>query len=233
MNKSKWLCSCVVVVSMGTLVLHMGCNSRTSSQAAAPIDPGKTMELIGTAIRQYADVNKTFPPAYTTDKDGKPLLSWRVLILPFLDPDGGLYEQFHLDEPWDSENNKNFITQMPSLYRHRESKVAAEGRTNFLTVRGANTLFPGKAGIALTDLGRAPSNIVMLVEVSDARAVIWTKPDDFEYSEKSPMDGLIGFRPYGFLAGLADGSVGFFDTRSIKAADVRVLFTRNSTGPER
>ena len=156
-----------------------------------------------------------------------------MLILPFLESEEALYKQFHLDEPWDSENNKKLIAQMPLFYRHRESKVAGEGRTNFLTVRGANTLFPGKDGVALPDL--APDEkIIMTVEVSDARAVTWTKPDDFEYSEENPLDGLIGLRPSGFLAGFADGSVLFVPTEPpIDPATLRAMFTRSSEQPER
>ena len=51
-------------------------------------------------------IHKTFPPAYSTDAAGKPLLSWRVLILPYIDQQG-LYEQFHLDEPWDTRTTAN------------------------------------------------------------------------------------------------------------------------------
>ena len=50
------------------------------------------------------------------DKDGKPLLSWRVLILPYVEQED-LYKQFHLDEPWDSEHNKKLIEKMPAVYR--------------------------------------------------------------------------------------------------------------------
>src|SRR5205823_10918869 len=62
-------------------------------------------------------------------KQGKPLLSWRVHLLPFLEQDN-LYKQFHLDEPWDSEHNKKLIARMPPVYRSSD-KVAADGRTTF------------------------------------------------------------------------------------------------------
>ena len=59
------------------------------------------LKQITLAMHGYHDVHKTFPPAYTTDAAGKPLLSWRVHILPYIERQD-LYEQFHLDEPWDS-----------------------------------------------------------------------------------------------------------------------------------
>lgn len=88
------------------------------------------------------------PSAYTTDPQGKPLLSWRVLILPFIDDQYGLYKQFHLDEPWDSDHNKKLIAVMPSLYKSPSSKVPGQGRTNCLTVRGTQTAFPDEKGSA-------------------------------------------------------------------------------------
>ena len=54
-------------------------------------------------------------PAARTDENGQPLLSWRVAILPFIEQQA-LYEQFHLDEPWDSEHNLKLIDQMPATF---------------------------------------------------------------------------------------------------------------------
>ena len=70
------------------------------------------LKQIALAMHNYAADNNTFPPAATFDTDGKPLLSWRMLILPYLDEDS-LYRQFHLDEPWDSPHNKPLIAQIP------------------------------------------------------------------------------------------------------------------------
>ena len=53
---------------------------------------------------------------------GKPLLSWRVHILPFLE-EGELYKQFRLDEPWDSEHNRKLIEKMPDAYADPDSAV--------------------------------------------------------------------------------------------------------------
>ena len=55
-------------------------------------------------------------PAASHDKNGKPLLCWRVHILPYLGEEK-LYKEFHLDEPWDSPHNKKLLSQMPKIYR--------------------------------------------------------------------------------------------------------------------
>jgi hypothetical protein len=183
------------------------------------------MKQIVLAMHNYAQANKTFPPAYTVDKEGKPLLSWRVLILPYLEQDG-LYKQFHLDEPWDSEHNRKLVVNMPAFYKNSASKVAGEGKTNYLTIRGENTIFPGKKGIGFGEILDGTSNTILTVEAADAKAVIWTKPDDFEFDADNPLKGLVGLQPGGFNAGMADGSVRFMPA-SIDPKTARLLFLRN------
>ena len=56
--------------------------SREAAQRAASMN---NMKMIMLAMHNYHDANKRFPPAYKADKDGKPLLSWRVLILPMIE----------------------------------------------------------------------------------------------------------------------------------------------------
>jgi len=190
------------------------------------------MKQIGLAMHEYHQAKGTFPPAYLAGKGGKPLLSWRVLILPLLEQDE-LYKQFHLDEPWDSEHNKTLIARMPAVYRSRNSTIEAE-KTPYLTVRGPNTVFPGTTGISMAAIPDGTSNTIMTVEVSDAKAVVWTQPDDFQYDPRDPKRGLLGAWPDGFLAGLADGSVRFVSA-SVDPTVLNAFFTRNGgekIGPE-
>ncbi|MFH1923484.1 MAG: DUF1559 domain-containing protein [Planctomycetota bacterium] len=183
------------------------------------------MKQLALAMHNYHDRHKHLPPAYVAGKDGKPLLSWRVLVLPYLEHDD-LYKQFHLDEPWDSQHNKQLIAQMPTVYESPNSKVSGEWKTNYLTVRGEDTIFPGKKAIGFAEIRDGTSNTIMLVEVNDDQAVIWTKPDDFEYDQQDPMRDLVGLSPDGFLAGLADGSVRFIWS-SIDPTVLKAFFTRN------
>ena len=185
------------------------------------------MKQIALAMHNYAMANRRFPPAYKADAGGKPLLSWRVLVLPFVSEEGGeLYKQFHLDEPWDSDHNKQLIAKMPAVYRDPNSTVAGQGKTNYLTVRNEKSVFPGATGVAFGDIPDGTSNTIMTVEVPDDKAVVWTKPDDFAYDESDPIKGLGGMRPDIFLAGFADGSVHSL-ALSIDPTVLKALFTRN------
>ncbi|HEY7158442.1 MAG TPA: DUF1559 domain-containing protein, partial [Gemmataceae bacterium] len=82
------------------------------TQKAARQRSKDNMQKLGIAMHTYHDVNDHFPPATIYDKDGKALLSWRVLLLPYLEQDD-LFAQFHFDEPWDSKHNKPLLAKMP------------------------------------------------------------------------------------------------------------------------
>ena len=69
------------------------------------------LRKICSAIINCSKENKGLMPQDIVDKAGKPLLSWRVAILPFVEQEE-LYAQFKLDEPWDSDNNKKLIAKI-------------------------------------------------------------------------------------------------------------------------
>jgi hypothetical protein len=166
-----------------------------------------TMKTFGLAMHNYAFNQKsTFPPAYTVDEGGKPLLSWRVHILPYIEQKS-LYDEFHLDEPWDSPHNAALIGRMPELYRG--PGVSEEGMTNYLVPRGRDTIFPGAEGVTLKEILDGTSFTLLVVEANPAHAVVWTKPDDWEVDEGADPGTLLGNHPGGFVAGFADGSARF------------------------
>jgi hypothetical protein len=173
--------------------------------AARRAQSSNNLKQIALAMHNYHDTYRHFPARATTNKEGKPLLSWRVQLLPFLEQ-AELYKQFHLDEPWDSEHNKKLIAQMPAVYRSPGSE-AEPGKANYVVPVGKGTIFGGKEGVKFAQITDGTSNTVMAIEVDDKHAVIWTKPDDWEYNSKDPTAGLKQ-RPGNIVQLLfADGSV--------------------------
>src|SRR5207302_1956982 len=83
--------------------------------AAGRTRSANNLKQMALATINYADAFGRAPAAAICDKNGKPLLSWRVAILPFIEQDN-LYKQFHLDEPWDSDHNKKLLARMPNVY---------------------------------------------------------------------------------------------------------------------
>ncbi len=166
------------------------------------------LKMIALAVYNFHDRFKRFPAAATYGPDGKPLLSWRVHILPYL-AQGQLYKEFHLSESWDSPHNKALIEKMPPVFRSPMSKLKEKGRTNYVVAVGPGTVFGGREGMKISDIKDGTSMTIMTVEVADQHAVVWTKPDDLPFDPKEPAKGLGGLYEGGFNAGICDGSVHF------------------------
>ena len=98
---------------------------RSAREAARRGQCTNNLKQLSLALQCYHEATGSFPPAAITDKNGKPLLSWRVALLPFIDT-GSPYWKFHLDEPWDSPHNLAVVEQMPAIYHcpsDRRSKI--------------------------------------------------------------------------------------------------------------
>jgi hypothetical protein len=105
---------------------------------------GRNLKSIVLAFHDYVDNNEyRLPPAVVTDKNGRPLYSWRVAILKYMDGDARrVYEAFHLDEPWDSEHNNELLRRMPYVYRMPfEDRSSASGLTCYQVFVGPGTAF--------------------------------------------------------------------------------------------
>ena len=100
--------------------------------------------------------------------------------------------------------------------------------TNYLTVRGDDTAFPGQKGVGWADIRGGSSNVIAVVEASDAKAVPWTKPDDLDevLDETQPIAGVLDLWPNGFNAAVCDGNVRFIPATT-DAETLRTLFDRN------
>jgi hypothetical protein len=194
---------------------------RAAAMRAASMN---NLKQIALAMHNYHDDKKNFPAAASCDANGKPLLSWRVHILPYLEGQE-LYKQFHLDEPWDSEHNRKLIDQMPAVYRSPASKLKEKGRASYVVVVGKDTVFPGREAIPIKEIKDGTSQTIMAVEVDDEHAVIWTKPDDLPFDPENPAKGLGGPDKRGFLAAFCDGSVRFLP-KDIDPKVLRALLTR-------
>ncbi|MEM9351859.1 MAG: DUF1559 domain-containing protein [Planctomycetota bacterium] len=200
--------SLVNVAIIGVLVGLLLPAVQAAREAARRNSAQNDIKNLLLGLYNYESANRRFPAHAVYDDAGKPLLSWRVQILPYLD-DPGVYGEFRLDEPWDSEHNKQLISQMPEVFLDPSSKLApSEGRTSYVGVLGPKAFFSGTAkGREIREMVDGLSNSVAIVQVSDDRAPIWTKPNDWQPDPKQPLKGLGGLHPKVFVAGFVDGHV--------------------------
>ena len=142
------------------------------------------------ALFNYHDEYGSFPPAYTVDENGKPLHSWRVLILPYLES-RELYSQIRLNEPWDSEHNSQFHRpsegedfdlwnphwySCPSDPRRKENC-----HTNWVMVVGENTISNGPGGTTLNDITDDKATTILFIETT--RSICWMAPEDLTFED--------------------------------------------------
>jgi hypothetical protein len=188
-------------------------------EAAARAQSSNNLKQIALAMHNYHDAYQRFPAAAIVDKSGKPLLSWRVAILPYVEQEA-LYKQFRLDEPWDSEHNKKLIPLMPKLYA--DPRLPPEnGKTIYKVIVGKGgdlfTAFGPTEGRRLAAIPDGTANTVLAVAAGES--VEWTKPEDIPYDPNGPLPDLSRPGPV-LLAAFCDGSVralGKIDENTLRA----------------
>ena len=204
-------------------------------EAARRTQCKNNLKQIGLALYNYHDTYQAFPPAYTVDAQGKPLHSWRVLILPFLG-EQGLYNSIDLSQAWDSPRNAGFQSQMPMAYAcpSHGSSGTSNGLTHYAAIVGAPCVFQGETTTAMRDITDGTSNTILVGEVSQA-TISWMSPTDVSLDTFTRIGDSGGFSSHhtgGVHVLMCDGTVRFIN-QNIDAPTLKALFTRagNETIP--
>jgi RNA polymerase sigma factor (sigma-70 family) len=198
------------------------------------------LKCIGLAMHSYHETHGHLPAPAIYDRNGKPLLSWRVALLPYLE-EQELYRLFHVDEPWDSPHNKRLLGQLPKVYQPAPDQGWAFSPSTLCQVFvGPGTAFErgkyfaGRAqgfelpSIRFSSFTDGTANTFLVVEAE--KSVEWTKPQDLSYDPLGPLPALGSQLRDDFQAVFADGAVYTID----KKADprlIRAAITRNGGEP--
>jgi prepilin-type processing-associated H-X9-DG protein len=191
------------------------------------------LRVLGIAMHAYHDAFGSFPPAYLADRNGRPMHSWRVLLLPFMDH-RDLYQTYRFDEPWNGLHNQLLASRMPEEFRC-PADTDSRSDTSYFVVIGPRTVFPGAAPVRIKDITDGTVNTILLVEAADS-GVNWLEPRDSSYEEAvhgiNPKSGLgiSGHHKEGANVTFVDGSVQFL-AADTSVEQLRHLLERNDGQP--
>ncbi len=181
-------------------------------QAARRLQASNNLKQIGLAMHNYHSTYGQMVPAAIRSEDGKPLLSWRVALLPFLEQQE-LYQRFKLDEPWDSAHNKPLLAQMPPLFADAFGQALPAGMTNYRLPVIPGSIWSTAEPLKFAQITDGTSNTIWLIRAPQAAAVEWTKPEPWELETKNLRASIFGDATEA-IVGFVDGSV-----RPIQAAN--------------
>jgi Protein of unknown function (DUF1559) len=195
------------------------------------------LKQVTMAVINFADQSHgQLPPAAVRAKDGKPLLSWRVAILPFLNEED-LYREFRVEEAWDSPHHLQLLKRMPLAFRSSDP-TAPEDQTFLRVFVGPGTAFE-RDGLRLpADFPDGTADTFLVVEA--ATPVPWTKPEELVYDPNGPPPELGAPKPWNgwrrsparlFHAGFADGGIRNYPTGQMPESAIRAFITRNGGEP--
>ncbi len=178
-------------------------------EASQRISSMNNLKQIALAMANYEATFGAFPAAAICDKKtGKPLLSWRVSILQYIEEDA-LYKQFKLDEPWDSEHNLKLAKNMPKVYFHPKANKPGDNKTHYRLFYGKGAAFELNKGFSMGAIANMDglSNTLMVVEAEEP--VVWTNPNDLAFDPTKALPKMLSIDGK-FSAAYCDGSVRTF-----------------------
>ncbi len=169
----------IVLASVIALPVRFVIDARRAARTTASFG---AMNYIRHALENYRTVNGHYPPPYSVDANAKPLLSWRVHLLPFLGYEH-VYAKFDLSKPWDSQTNKPLIAEMPEVLALLDAESMRLAHTAVCGVTGDETLFRLQPPVTSDDITDS-ENTIALVEVTGS-GIPWTEPRDLKFDNMS------------------------------------------------
>ncbi len=180
------------------------------------------LHQIALALESYHRARGCYPPAYVADAQGKPLVSWRVLLLPYMEQ-GPLYEQWkqHRDEPWDGPHNKK-LSQTALEFLHCPTDPGPVTDTSYVAVVGPGTIWPGVTPVSKSQITDGVANTILLVEVKNS-GINWMEPRDLAFTAPTGI-GVSSNHPGCAVVVFADGHLSTLDV-TISDAQLKALLT--------
>jgi uncharacterized protein (TIGR03067 family) len=158
---------------------------------------GDYLSQLGFAMHAYVEQHEHFPMPAIYSADGKPLLSWRVALLPHIGQEK-LYKEFKLDEPWNSAHNIKLLPRIPKIYAPLGKPPKESGGTYYQVFVGKGAMFEERKHFTYSDVFDGTSNTILIIEAGET--VPWTKPADIPYDPAKPIPTLGGMLGDGYMS---------------------------------
>lgn len=185
------------------------------------------LEQIATAVSLYENDYGCFPPAYTTDKDGNRLHSWRTLLLPYLGEEA-VYKSLDLEEPWDSEYNRVWHDTPIDVYQCPADSSGVSTDTSYVMIVGNEAVFDGTGPRKAVEVTDGVSKTILLVETTSS-GIHWMEPRDLRWEDTDfAINGGMSISSEhegGAHVMMCDGAVEFLKDDT-PPSDVRAMATR-------
>jgi prepilin-type processing-associated H-X9-DG protein len=218
------------VLCAGILAALMIPAFQSAKAAAQRMQSSNNLKQIALAFHNYESTYKRLPPAVQVDAEGKPSRSWRVTLLPYLEQ-SNLYQQYQMDQPWDSPANQVISNTSILTYKNPADLTAGPLETSYMVITGPGTLFDNDRGTSFAEVTDGLSNTILAVEVVGT-GVKWTEPKDLDIKTMIFKINAGGANAIGspFRGGanvaMGDGSVKFLSDKMLEAT-LRAMVTRN------
>lgn len=186
MRKRPWyrygLRSLLVVVLVVIPCSWLSMAIHRAREAALACTCQSRLNQLQLALMNYESGHGHFPPAYIADKDGKPMHSWRVLILPYIEEEA-LYKEYDFNEPWNGPHNAKLADKMPRIF-HMPSEPPSTSVTNIVAITGPGTAFPGPKTTRKAEFTDGLDRTILLAETADSN-INWLEPRDLQVETMS------------------------------------------------
>lgn len=226
--------SVIVIVVILFALLAPGVDCGDGRRAANRSSCSNNLKQIGIALHNYHDTNRALPAQSITDETGRPMHSWRVMLLPFIEQKA-LYDRYDFSQPWDSEANRE--VREAYVYGFRcpsHEKDEARNLTNYFVVTGDDTMFGPDRWTKFSDVTDGLSNTIMVVECDSPNfRVEWSEPRDIPLDQMrfrlNQPEGISVSSEHtgGANVAFGDGSVRFLSEEHLGPATFRYLLIRN------
>jgi hypothetical protein len=219
----RWGCTAVVVAVLFGLLIVVGAECNLQREFDRRISCQNNLRQIAMALQTYYSRNRCFPPAYVVDENGKPMHSWRALLLPYIECSNIPYDR---SRPWDSPKNKVATSLAILLFRCPSDRSSPNNITNYVAVVGPGTMWDGNRPVRDEESADG-ADTILLVEIANSD-IQWAEPRDLtldevlEAIESKSGKGISSNHPVGICCAKANGEVIVLD-RDIDADTLRKM----------